>query len=155
MCVPPAVKANLCPQPLQPFRKVLFHKRLAVVNVGGCIKAGAACSITPAFELTIVHDNSLRIPCHATAKLVPDAILVLRMQGSTSNEPVCVDEFGPAMSGQWSALKCDLRSYIMASRKLLRQSVRQQNEICINCNLASRGGVWWATGLPELEHNGD
>ena len=37
--VPPAVKADVGPQPLHPLGHVALHKGLRVVNVGRCIKA--------------------------------------------------------------------------------------------------------------------
>jgi len=74
---PPAVIADVRPEPLQPLREVATHEVLGVVDVGRRAEgvAGAAVALAP--EVGVIADDGGRVPRQPPAELVPHAVLVL------------------------------------------------------------------------------
>lgn len=74
---PPAVKADVVAQPLQPLADVVADKVLRVVDVGRRVEGVAGADVAAAVKVRVVRHDRVRVPVHPAAKLVPDAVGVL------------------------------------------------------------------------------
>ena len=76
--MPPAIVADVVPEPLHPFRDVRLHKLLGVVDVGGCMKNFPRGGCSPAAKVPVVPHDCTRVPIEPAPKLVPNPTLVLQ-----------------------------------------------------------------------------
>ena len=100
--MPPAVIADVVPEPLHPLRDVRFHELLGVVDVGGCMENLPGGGPAPAAKVPVVSHNRTRVPVQPASKLVPNPASVLQR---CPIEPVGLGIRSLPWSN-WSNVKC-------------------------------------------------